>query len=120
MAPQGGTMVGMSRSFTPEGKVFFEFMRIEVRGDAVVLIPSPKGQEATPFTYVAGEGGGLHFVNENNDFPKWIRYRLAAPGVLEAAIGVGPADGDKVMRWRWQRLPGPVPWGASPKAPPQP
>ena len=48
--PAGGSMIGMSRTLVGDRTASFEFLRIEVRGDAIYYVASPKGRcPATDF-----------------------------------------------------------------------
>lgn len=103
-APNGGLMVGMSRSVHGGRAVFFEHLRIERRGDAIVYVAAPKGRAPVEFVFDPEQSGTrcAVFTNPEHDFPKRITYRLAADGALGARIDDGTDDG-RHQSFRWLR-----------------
>jgi len=93
MSPNGGAMLGVSRTVTNGRVREFEFLRISAAGDTLVYAANPSGQSPTEFR--ASNVGATEVVFENraHDFPQRIRYRLATPTVLIATI-----DGDRDNR----------------------
>jgi hypothetical protein len=93
LAPRGGTISGMAR-MTREGRTLsFEFMRIAV-GDQGVLVytAQPSGGAPTHFTGTEVGPDRAVFENAGHDFPQRILYRLAPPDGLHARIE-GERDG---------------------------
>lgn len=103
LAPAQGLMTGMSR--THGGKVpFFEFVRIERRGDALYYIAQPRGGAATEFRATEVAETTIAFENASHDFPQRIVYEHSAPDVLAARIE-GRIDGKlRVERWNYRRV----------------
>jgi len=97
-APNGRSMIGMSRLVIGERTAFFEFLRIEERPDgSIVYLAQPRGRApAVPFTMTSCEVGSAVFENPDHDYPKVIRYSLSAENVL-TAITEGEENGKKQM-----------------------
>lgn len=88
LAPDGGLMLGMSRSVNPHSTEF-ESLRIELRDGAFVYLAQPQGRPEVAFRESKREALALRFDNPEHDFPKTIRYwREGARLVAEIA---GPA-----------------------------
>lgn len=66
--------------------VFFEFLRIEARGDRLVYIALPGGRGETAFPATVVEKHRLRFENPEHDDPKSIEYRLDADGTLVTRV----------------------------------
>lgn len=93
MVPNGGAMLGVSRTVTGGRVREFEFLRIYAAGDTLVYAANPSGQAPTEFRSTSLGGSEITFENRAHDFPQRIRYRLASPEVLVATI-----DGDRDNR----------------------
>jgi uncharacterized protein DUF6265 len=65
---------------------FFEFLRIEARGDRLVYIALPRGRGETAFPATKVEAHRLRFENPEHDDPKVIEYRLEADGTLVTRV----------------------------------
>jgi len=99
--PSGGTMIGMSRTLAGGRMTEFEFLRIEVRPDAIVYVASPGGGAATEFRSHARPREGedrIVFENPEHDFPKRIEYRL-----FEGDLHVRIEGGGRAREWTWRR-----------------
>jgi hypothetical protein len=66
--------------------IFFEFLRIEARGDRLVYIALPRGRGETAFMGTKVEKHRLRFENPEHDDPKVIEYRLEADGTLVTRV----------------------------------
>ncbi len=87
MPPAGGTMLATARTLRSGVMRDFEFLCIVERGGGLVYQAMPSGrQPATDFVLTKIEGNSVTFENEQNSFPKMIRYTLGADGTLEAVI----------------------------------
>jgi hypothetical protein len=86
MAPEGGLMLGASR--TVRGGVVREFeqLRLALRGDTLVYTAIPSGQRETDFKSLAIADSGFTVDNPANDFPKRIIYRRRGADSLIARI----------------------------------
>jgi hypothetical protein len=101
LPPHAGTMFGVSRTADGDRTVFFEYLRIEKQGDAIVYLSSPKGRDPpTPFTLVKSETNRAVFENPSHDHPQRVSYWIAG-GKLHAAIEM--LDGSKRSEWVFTR-----------------
>lgn len=98
--PDGGSMVGMSRTTKGGTTTFFESMRIEARGEKTVLVALPKGQAQAEFVLAEGASSSTSAVFENpkHDFPKTITYRREGEVLIATIEGGGPAS-----QWKYRR-----------------
>lgn len=95
-APSGGTMIGSGRS-TKDGKTtFFEHLRIEARGGAIVYVAQPLGRSPTEFTRRGAGADQLVFENPAHDWPKRVSYQRLGSSVRVRTEG-GP--GQRVDQW---------------------
>lgn len=87
MAPEGDTLIGMSR-YVRDGKTSdFEFMRIEVRDVGIYFISKPRGNATeTTFRLRHFNTGDATFENLEHDFPQRVIYRSGGPNALNARI----------------------------------
>ncbi|NNE35138.1 MAG: hypothetical protein HKN13_07885 [Rhodothermales bacterium] len=103
LPPRGNVMVGMHVDLFASGRSFFEYLRIEQRGDTLMFLASPRGRPATTFTATAGNDSSISFENLEHDFPQRISYRIDDSGSLHAGIS-GEVDGEtKSQDWIWHR-----------------
>ena len=103
LAPAQGLMTGMSRSHGGP-RPFFEFLRIERRGDEVYYLAQPRGGAATEFRAVRTNADSAVFENPTHDFPRRIVYERRADGGLAARIE-GSVDGKpRLERWDYRRV----------------
>ena len=90
--PDGGTMLGVSRTISGGKTVFFEFLRIEERPEGIFYIAQPRGRPPVEFKLTRAEGQAVRFENPAHDFPTRILYRKNADGSLAARVE-GEQDG---------------------------
>ena len=103
-APAGGILVGLHRDVRPDGRAFFEYLRIESGEDGVAYVASPMGRPGTPFALVACGDARAEFENPEHDFPQRIVY--AVEGDELVARIEGRVDGEsRSSEWRWRRMP---------------
>ncbi|WP_257389285.1 DUF6265 family protein [Tahibacter caeni] len=103
LAPAQGLMTGMSRTHGGT-RAFFEFLRIEQRGEALYYLAQPRGGAATEFRAVQADADTAAFENPAHDFPQRIVYERRADGGLAARIE-GRVDGKpRVERWDYRRV----------------
>jgi hypothetical protein len=99
----GDLMLGLSRTTRDDGRVFFEFLRIERTLEGIVYLASPAGQPATPFALVECAGRRAVFANHAHDDPQRIIYWREDDQSLCARIE-GQRDGQaRVSSWTWRR-----------------
>lgn len=96
MPPEGGLMLGASRT-TVDGRVReFEQLRLELTGDTLVYTAVPSGQPEASFRSVELAADRFTVANPGHDFPQRIGYRrLGADSLLAWIEGAG---GDGVAR----------------------
>lgn len=93
--PEGGLMLGVNRTVRGDKAVAFEFLRIQVDGDALVYTAMPNGKNETPFRSTSQTDAEVVFENPAHDFPKRILYRKSADGVFARVDGGDAAPGKK-------------------------
>jgi hypothetical protein len=76
IAPRGGIMLGVGREVDSKGTGFFELMRIENRGNHLMLVPQPMGEPGRDFRLVRATPGGAVFENAGDDRVARISYSL--------------------------------------------
>lgn len=97
---EGTLMTGMHRNLRPGKATWFEFLRIERRGEELVYVAMPGGGTPTEFKATHVENGTITFENPAHDFPKRIRYWKEG---AQLCASVDAGDGAKSQRWCWQR-----------------
>ena len=98
----GASMLGVSRTVGNGKMVFFEFLRLETRGDAVYYVAQPGGGEPTPFKLVKVDGQSATFENPEHDFPKRILYRREADGGLFARVEGDGKEPEKAQEFHYK------------------
>jgi len=102
LAPAANLMVGAGRTVGAKG-AFFEFMRIEARGENLYFIAQPRGAPPTEFKSVKLEADTVVFENLQHDFPQRVIYRRAGADRLDArteGMVKGKLEGQD---WQYQR-----------------
>ncbi len=103
--PRGGTLIGTSRTIRNDRVVFFEYLRIEDRGqDAVVYLASPAGRfPPTPFRLAERSAQQVIFTNPEHDFPQTIAYERQ--GEMLTATIAGEQGGElRTQTWTFHRI----------------
>lgn len=85
MAPEGGALLGMSRTVVNGKLAEFEFLQIRELPEGLAYIAKPSNQPEAKFIAATKSGDEIVFENPAHDFPQRIRYRLAGD-VLSARI----------------------------------
>ena len=99
--PHDDAMYGQNRALRQGRMVFYELLTIVRRDQALVYIAQPRGGPATEFVMASSTATSVLFENPQHDFPKRIRYALAASGELSARVDDGTASG-KNLTFAWQ------------------
>ncbi len=73
-SPEGGAMLGVSRTIRDGQMASFEFLRIVTRQGTLVYVAQPGGGAPTEFAMTSGGPGYAVFENPAHDHPKVIRY----------------------------------------------
>lgn len=104
MPPEGGLMLGASRT-TVDGRVReFEQLRLERAGDTLVYTARPSGQAEASFRSVEIGDDRFTVANPQHDFPQRIGYRREGADSLVAWIeGPGKA-GVKRIEYPMRRV----------------
>ena len=102
-SPEGGTMLGLSRTHKGGRIRAWEFMRI-ARGEdgGASFHASPNGAPPVAFRLVRASAGEAVFENPAHDFPQRIFYRLEG---RELVATVSLIDGSRAASWRFRRQP---------------
>jgi hypothetical protein len=92
MLPEGGMMLGASRSVVNGVVREVEQLRLSLRGDTLVYTALPSGQQETEFKTVIVSDSGFAVENPAHDFPQRIIYSRRGADSLLARIE-GPGQG---------------------------
>jgi uncharacterized protein DUF6265 len=92
MLPEGGMMLGASRSVVNGVVREVEQLRLSLRGDTLVYTALPSGQQETEFKAVIVSDSGFAVENPAHDFPQRIIYSRRGADSLLARIE-GPGQG---------------------------
>ena len=103
MGPAGGMLLGMSRTVRDGKTKFFEFVRIEERGDSLVYVAQPQGAAPTDFRCVRLAADEVVFENLQHDFPKRIIYRKTGADSLLARVEGDGSESEKAIDYRYVR-----------------
>ena len=99
----GGSMLAVARTLRDGIMTSFEFLCIVERNGGLVYTAMPNGrQPATDFTLTKFDANNLTFENPAHDFPKMIRYTLAADGTLEAVVSGTDQQKPQIFRFKRQ------------------
>lgn len=99
--PSSGLFVGMGRTVRPGKPAFFEYLRIEARGDKLFYVAQPMGRPPTEFALVPGKTKEATFENLANDWPKRIHYERTNKGL---AVRLEGAAGQPVEEWMYEPM----------------
>jgi hypothetical protein len=91
MGPEGGTLMGMSRTVANGKTLESEFMLIREAATGLEYVAKPSGQPEAVFTAIRASQSEVVFENPAHDFPTRIQYKRDGEGLLAAVEG--PANG---------------------------
>jgi len=86
MKPEGGLMMGMSRTVVGGKATEFEFLQIRQQGTDIFYVAKPSGQAEASFKLIRHSEREAVFENPTHDFPQRIIYRLQPDGSMTARI----------------------------------
>lgn len=86
MAPEGNTLMGMSRTVDNRNTTEYEFLLIREGTRGLDYVAKPSGQAEATFTSVRVSAEEVVFENPTHDFPTRIIYQRRPDGGLTAAI----------------------------------
>ena len=89
MRPEGGLMIGGSRTVVRDVAREFEHLRLEATPAALTYVAQPGGRAATRFRASLVSDTLLVFEDPTHDFPQRIRYRRIRADSLEARVEGG-------------------------------
>ena len=84
--PDGGTMLGVSRTVSNGKTTEYEFIIIREAAGTLEYVAKPSGQPEAVFTSVRVSGDEAIFEAPHHDFPTRIHYRRRSDGGLLATI----------------------------------
>jgi uncharacterized protein DUF6265 len=87
MAPEGGTLLGMSRTVANGKTSEYEFLLIREGAGGLEYVAKPSGQAEAIFTSVRVSPSEVVFENPTHDFPTRISYQRQRDGVTAAIEG---------------------------------
>jgi hypothetical protein len=88
LPPDGGTMIGVSRTVNAGKTVAHEFLLLRVGSQGIEYVATPSGQAETVFTATRVAAGEAVFENPAHDFPTRITYRKTDGGVVATIDGL--------------------------------
>lgn len=97
----GGLMLGLHRDVGPKG-TSFEFLRIEKKGDSLVLLAMPGGRPATAFPLKSATARRIVFENLAHDFPQRVIYWMQNGSLCARVEGSGGEEAAE--EWCWTRV----------------
>ncbi len=97
MAPQGGAMIGMSRTVAGGAMRAWEALRIVTDSGRVVYIAQPNGKAPTAFPATITTDTLAVFENLAHDFPQRIAYRRLGVDSIVARISAERAGTTRGM-----------------------
>ena len=104
MPPEGGLMLGASRT-TVDGRVReFEQLRLELAGDTLVYTARPWGQAEASFRSEEIGADRFTVANPRHDFPQRIGYRRQGADSVIAWIEGPGKDGIKRIDYPMRRV----------------
>jgi hypothetical protein len=87
LGPEGGTMIGVSRTVSGGKTVEYEFMLIRQRAGGLEYVAKPSGQPEAVFTSTSVSATEIVFENPAHDFPTRIAYSKQDGGLLATISG---------------------------------
>ena len=88
-SPQGGAMLGTSRTVSRDSLVEYEFVVLREQGDRLAYQAHPSGQASTTFLSASVSDSSVIFENLKHDFPQRVGYDRRSADSLVAWIS-GP------------------------------
>jgi hypothetical protein len=88
LPPDGGTMMGLSRTVSGGRTVEHEFLLLRAGSHGIEYVARPSGQAEAVFTATKVAAGEVVFENPAHDFPTRITYRKTDVGVEATVDGM--------------------------------
>jgi photosystem II stability/assembly factor-like uncharacterized protein len=105
MAPEGGLLVGASRSVRGGEARGYEFLLLGVREGRLTYSAHPSGQQPTDFPVVRLTDRELRVENPDHDFPRRIDYERVGADSLVASVYRDVGDETPAFALRYARTP---------------
>ena len=86
-APEGGTMMGVSRTVVNGRTTEWEFLIIREGAKGLEYVAKPSGQPEATFTSTTVSANEVVFENPAHDFPRKIHYRRDGSALAAAIEG---------------------------------
>lgn len=103
--PQGGAMIGTSRTFR-DGKVSeLELIELTQRNNQLAFEAHPSGQPPATFLSTTVGDSAVVFENRTHDFPQQIGYRRDGPDALTAWIEGTDKGHTRRIEFSYRRIP---------------
>ena len=99
-APGGGMILGVHRDVFEGGRTFFEYLRIEQRGDDVFYIAMPSNQKPDEFRLTELSEARAVFENPEHDFPQKIIYERDGDRLTATVEGIVHGE-RRSSGWQW-------------------
>lgn len=87
MPPEGGTMMGVSRTTTGEKTTEWEFLIIRQTDKGLEYVAKPSRQPEATFTASRATANEVVFENPAHDFPKRISYKRDGDSLMASIEG---------------------------------
>jgi hypothetical protein len=88
MAPEGNTLLGISRTVVNGKTTEYEFLLIREGARGLEYVAKPSGRAEATFTTVRVSANEVVFENPAHDFPTRIIYQRQSDGVTAAIEGL--------------------------------
>ena len=101
MEPEGGLMVGMSRTVRAGVATGYEFLLLQPVDGRLTYSAHPSGQNPTDFPATEMSAQMMRFENPQHDFPRAIEYERTSPDSLTAKVygEIGSREPAFVLRY---------------------
>jgi hypothetical protein len=86
-APEGGTLIGVSRTVAAGKTTEYEFVLIREGTNGLEYVAKPSGQSEATFTVVRAMADEVVFENREHDFPNRIIYKRDGDRLVAAIEG---------------------------------
>lgn len=87
LPPDGGTMMGLSRTVSGDKTVEYEFLLLRSGPSGIEYVARPSRQAEAVFTATKVASDEVVFENPQHDFPTRITYRKVSGGVTATVDG---------------------------------
>lgn len=87
LGPEGGTMIGVSRTVSGGKTVDYEFLLIREGAGGLEYVAKPARQAETTFTSTSVGASEIVFENPAHDFPTRIAYKRRNDGIVATISG---------------------------------